>query len=51
MYASFRRYLKDMTVIGAYEPTIDHSEQEMEAFYEAVEKLWMKLLKIISKSL
>jgi hypothetical protein len=34
MYASFRGYLRDITVIGAYAPTNDHNEEEMEAFYK-----------------
>ena len=39
MYASFRGYPRDITVIVAYAPTTDHSEEEVEAFYEAVEKV------------
>jgi hypothetical protein len=40
MHASFRGYLTDITVIGAYEPAIDLREEKMEAFYKVVEKIW-----------
>jgi hypothetical protein len=36
---NFRGCPRDITVIGAYEPTTDHSEEEMTALYEAVEKV------------
>ena len=38
-YASLRGYPRDITVIVAYAPITDHSEEDMKAFYEAVEKV------------
>jgi hypothetical protein len=39
VFASFRGYPRYTTVTRAYEPTVDHSEEGIEAFYEAVEKV------------
>jgi hypothetical protein len=32
-YASFRGYRRDITAVRAYEPTVDQSVEEIEAFY------------------
>lgn len=45
MYARFKGYPRDIDVIVAYAPTTDHSDAEVEAFYEQLEQA----LKVLPK--
>ncbi|ESN94374.1 hypothetical protein HELRODRAFT_164206 [Helobdella robusta] len=38
MYARFKGYPKDIDVVVAYAPTMDHSNAEIEAFYDQLEQ-------------
>ncbi|ESO11453.1 hypothetical protein HELRODRAFT_183147 [Helobdella robusta] len=38
MYARFKGYPRDIDVVVAYAPTMDHSDAEIEAFYDQLEQ-------------
>ncbi|ESN98832.1 hypothetical protein HELRODRAFT_162291 [Helobdella robusta] len=38
MYARFKGYSRDIDVVVAYAPTMDHSDAEIEAFYDQLEQ-------------